>query len=82
MWVEYLGAVDEFRLSAGVVAEHLADEDLPEAELALEATYPRSASAADAYRKIELEGPEQIVSNLAVSLGYGWLWAGNAKVPS
>lgn len=62
VWVEYLGAVDEFRLSAGVVAKHLADEDLPEAELALEATYSRSAGAADAYRKIELEGPEQIVS--------------------
>jgi hypothetical protein len=62
VWAEYLGAVDEFRRSAGVVAEHLADEDMPEAEMALEATYPRSASAADAYRKIELEGPEQIVS--------------------
>ncbi|GAA3025785.1 hypothetical protein GCM10010448_04560 [Streptomyces glomeratus] len=43
VWVEYLGAVDEFRLSAGVVAEHLADEDLPEAELALEETRSRSA---------------------------------------
>ncbi|MFE4664573.1 hypothetical protein ACFRI7_11595 [Streptomyces sp. NPDC056716] len=62
VWVEYLGAVDEFRLSAGVVAEHLADENLPEAELALEATYPRSVGASDVYRKIELEGPEHIVS--------------------
>jgi hypothetical protein len=62
VWVEYLGAVDEFRLSAGVVAEHLADEDLPEAELALEETSSRYACATDAYRKIELEGPEEIVS--------------------
>ena len=62
VWVEYLGAVDEFRLSAEVVTGHLADEELPEAELALEDTYARSVRATDAYRKIELEGPEEIVS--------------------
>ncbi|MBC2901033.1 hypothetical protein [Streptomyces cupreus] len=62
VWVEYLGAVDEFRLAAGEVAGHLADEDLPEAELGLEAAHSRSVGATDAYRKIELEGPEQIVS--------------------
>ncbi|MEW2191157.1 hypothetical protein [Streptomyces microflavus] len=62
VWVEYLGTVDEFRLSAGVVAGHLADEELPEADLALEDTLSRSVSATDAYRKIELEGPEEIVS--------------------
>ncbi|MFJ8768259.1 hypothetical protein [Streptomyces clavifer] len=61
-WVEYLSAVDELRLSAGVVAGHLADEELPEADLALEGTHSRSVNAADAYRKIELEGPEEIVS--------------------
>ncbi|WP_406067727.1 hypothetical protein OG372_04100 [Streptomyces sp. NBC_01020] len=62
VWVEYLGAVDEFRTSAEVVAGYLADEDLPEAESALEESRFRSVGAADAYRKIELEGPEQIVS--------------------
>ncbi|MGW0137513.1 hypothetical protein [Streptomyces calvus] len=62
VWVEYLGAVDKFRLSAGAVAEQIADEDLPEAELALEETNSHYARTTDAYRKIELEGPEDIVS--------------------
>ncbi len=62
VWVEYLGAVDEFRLTAGVVAGHLADENLPEAERELEVAHSRYVDATDAYRKIELEGPEQLVT--------------------
>ncbi|MCF3122557.1 hypothetical protein IPZ68_23040 [Streptomyces arenae] len=62
VWVGYLGAVDEFRRSAGVVADHLVEGDLPGAESALDAALSRSAEAADAYRRIELEGPEEIVS--------------------
>ncbi|MFE2033037.1 hypothetical protein ACFXBB_07195 [Streptomyces scopuliridis] len=62
MWIEYLGAVDEFRLSASVAAGHLADGDLSGAESALEEMHSRSVGATDAYRKIELEGPGEIVS--------------------
>lgn len=62
VWIGYLSVVDKFRITAGVVAEHLADEDLPQAELALDEACSRAADATDAYRKIELEGPEQIVS--------------------
>ncbi|WP_055697374.1 hypothetical protein [Streptomyces silaceus] len=62
VWVGYLGAVDEFRRSAGVVADHLVEGDLTGAESALDAALSRSAEAADAYRRIELEGPEEIVS--------------------
>lgn len=59
VWVEYLGAVDEFRISAGVVAEHLADEDLPEADLALEETRSRSVGAKTLIARSSSKGPSK-----------------------
>ncbi|MFC4518258.1 hypothetical protein [Streptomyces ehimensis] len=66
VWVDFLGAVDSFIESVNAIASHQLEHDYACAQAELEGvTRQRIREVHDAFRKIELEGPEEIIDKAA-----------------